>query len=83
MKKVPYVRSEKLQALRDQGIDSWSELKKHGIHRCCAHFTNGGQCRREAAGGKVGFCEKHGPLIESAIRSYDCARCGGPCTGSH
>jgi hypothetical protein len=52
---------------------TWKELKALGIHRCCACFTNGKQCRRRAVyepdkDNNHDYCAKHsyiGPMISS------------------
>lgn len=46
-------------------MTTWRELKRQGVKRCCAMFTNGKQCRRRASAAfEASWCDKHGPVMK-------------------
>lgn len=49
-------------------MTTWKKLKAQGVKRCCAHFTNGKQCRRRAVESfEWSWCAKHGPIMQAHI----------------
>ncbi len=49
---------------------TWKELKAEGVKRCCVVFRNGKRCRARAEG-REGWCKKHGPVMDAALKRFE------------